>query len=108
MVVFGAVVAWLRLAMERYSFSCCGGVPSFCLFYKKQSGKISGFGNFGEFLMRCARPPKGMPKGPKKKKKKKITIDNTTLKHQNFRASNKERNFIQYIVSLHGKLASHC
>ena len=64
--------------------------------------------NFGEFLMRCARPPKGMPKGPKKKKKKKITIDNTTLKHQNFRASNKERNFIQYIVSLHGKLASHC
>ena len=63
---------------------------------------------YGEFLMRCARPPKGMPKGPKKKKKKKITIDNTTLKHQNFRASNKERNFIQYIVSLHRKLASHC
>ena len=51
--------------------------------------------------MTCARPPNGMPKGPKKKKKKKITIDNTTLKHQNFRASNKERNFIQYIVSLH-------
>jgi hypothetical protein len=48
-------------------------------------------GKNGEFLMRCARPPKGMPKGPKKKKKKKITIDNTALKHQNFRASNKEQ-----------------
>jgi len=40
---------------------------------------------FGEFLVRCARPPKGIPKGPKKKKKKKITIDNDNIKRQNFR-----------------------
>ena len=38
----------------------------------------------GEFLVRCARPPKGIPKGPKKKKKKKITIDNDNIKTPKF------------------------
>ena len=40
--------------------------------------------SFGEFLVRCARPPKGIPKGPKKKKKKKITIDNDNIKTPKF------------------------
>jgi hypothetical protein len=34
--------------------------------------------------MRCARPPKGMPKGPKKKKKKKIRIDSRNIKTPKF------------------------
>ena len=38
----------------------------------------------GEFLIRCARSPKGTPKGPKKKKKKKIKIDNGHIKTPKF------------------------
>ena len=39
---------------------------------------------FGEFLIRCARSPKGTPKGPEKKKKKKIKIDNRHIKTPKF------------------------
>ena len=38
----------------------------------------------GEFLIRCARRPKGIPKGPKNKKKKKIKIDNGHIKTPKF------------------------
>ena len=42
------------------------------------------FMKFGKFLIRCARRPKGIPKGPKKKKKKKIKIDNGHIKTPKF------------------------